>query len=371
MSRLTEEKIKELIPNLVPGTVFRDYTEAPFEIFGTKMVNGVFSKELIRVPMENSTGDGCDDLRHITTGVRIRFGTDARTLAVIGCTGDIMPFRMKNGFDIRVTYENGTIQSWHATRNGYTGVNGVVEGEKILFNDSATVYCARQMWLLPGEKEVEILFPHFGPSQWLEIGTEEKAALRAPRKYTVEKPVAFYGSSITQGISASRPASTYEAQVSHMLDCNYVNLGFSGCCKCQRPIVDYLKTLTLSAFVYDYDHNAPNCEYLQKTHEPTFLELREVYPDIPFVFMTKPDFLCNERDAAARRCIIYTTYSNALARGDRNVYFLDGETLFKKPGVDPSICTFDGCHPNDLGFWCMARSVASVLSKALGVPMVR
>jgi lysophospholipase L1-like esterase len=60
--------------------------------------------------------------------------------------------------------------------------------------------------------------------------------------------------------------------------------------------------------------------------------------------------------------VIYATYEKAKARGDNNVYFIDGETLFaicKKDG------TVDGTHPNDLGFYSMAEAIAPVLEQIL------
>ena len=47
--------------------------------------------------------------------------------------------------------------------------------------------------------------------------------------------------------------------------------------------------------------------------------------------------------------------------GDKNVYFIPGDEIFKIHGGDS--CTVDGCHPNDLGFMCMADAVSDVLDK--------
>ena len=60
--------------------------------------------------------------------------------------------------------------------------------------------------------------------------------------------------------------------------------------------------------------------------------------------------------------IIRTTYRKARASGDKNVYFIAGKTYFKK---DRENCMVDGCHPNDLGFWCMANAYGAVVEKLL------
>ena len=61
--------------------------------------------------------------------------------------------------------------------------------------------------------------------------------------------------------------------------------------------------------------------------------------------------------------IIFSTYRYALDHGDKNVYFIDGSMLFGE--ADGDACTVDGCHPNDLGFYRMARGLEPVLRKIL------
>ena len=115
----------------------------------------------------------------------------------------------------------------------------------------------------------------------------------------------------------------------------------------------------MSAFILDYDHNAPSEEHLLRTHEPFFRTIREAQPDLPIVIVSKPDFDTNPVINAARRDIIRATYDHAVASGDRHVAFVDGETLFGTS--DRDLCTVDGTHPNDLGFCRMAAALEPVL----------
>ena len=64
-----------------------------------------------------------------------------------------------------------------------------------------------------------------------------------------------------------------------------------------------------------------------------------------------------------RRDIIYKTYENAVAVGDKNVYFVDGGEIYREPGV--GACTVDNAHPNDLGFWFMANRIEKTLAEIL------
>ena len=70
-----------------------------------------------------------------------------------------------------------------------------------------------------------------------------------------------------------------------------------------------------------------------------------------------------DRMTIRRRDIVKATYENAVAKGDKNVYFIDGSDIFKIFGGDS--CTVDDCHPNDLGFMCMAEILIPYLRKVL------
>ncbi len=189
----------------------------------------------------------------------------------------------------------------------------------------------------------------------------DDARVEAPTPYSVG-PVMFYGSSITEGGCPAGPMNSYEAMLSRWLDMDFYNFGFSGSAKGELEMADYLATIPFTAFVYDYDHNAPDPAHLAATHEPFFLRMREHFPDMPILMMSKPDFE-NDDHAAQRRDIIRKTYENAKARGDQNVWFIDGETFFGTE--DRELCTVDRCHPNDLGFYRMAKTIRPVLEDML------
>ena len=118
----------------------------------------------------------------------------------------------------------------------------------------------------------------------------------------------------------------------------------------------------MSAFVYAYDHNAPTVEHLAATHEPMYLNIRATHPDIPVIFITRPGIRYNAEEIA-RREVVKTTYENARARGEK-VYFVDGETVFGIFGGDGG--SVDGCHPNDLGFACVAAALDPIFAEIYG-----
>ena len=66
-----------------------------------------------------------------------------------------------------------------------------------------------------------------------------------------------------------------------------------------------------------------------------------------------------------RAAVIKQTYLNAVEKGDRNVYFIDGEEFYGPE--ERYLCTIDGVHPNSLGFLRMANIIEPTLRKILEV----
>jgi hypothetical protein len=60
-----------------------------------------------------------------------------------------------------------------------------------------------------------------------------------------------------------------------------------------------------------------------------------------------------------RRDVVYDTYRFAREQGDKNVYYIDGASLFRN--VNEDMCTVDSTHPNDYGFYLMADAIESEL----------
>lgn len=210
-------------------------------------------------------------------------------------------------------------------------------------------------------EDVTIWFPRNEVIADVSVAIEDDAEIEAPSQYKYP-PILFYGSSITEGGCACRVTNVYNAIISQHLDTDYYNFGFSGCAKGELALADYINTIPMSIFVMDYDHNAPNVEHLAVTHEPFFKRIRENNPELPIVLMTRPNF-DHDITAFERREIIKNTYKNAVDSGDKNIYFIDGETFFGN--TDREFCTNDGCHPNDLGFYRMASVVEPVIKKIL------
>jgi hypothetical protein len=129
-----------------------------------------------------------------------------------------------------------------------------------------------------GKKEITVFLPLYGDVADIEIGLPEDAEVYKHTVYKHDLPVVFYGSSIIQGACASRAGRAYQSIISRKYDFNYINLGFSGAARAEDIIVDSMAGLEMSAFVSDYDHNAPNHEHLKNTHHRMYKKYAKGIP---------------------------------------------------------------------------------------------
>ena len=284
-----------------------------------------------------------------TAGGRLRFDTDSpfivlRAVPLNGCMTDHMAMTGIAGMDVYAgdTYK-GTARPGCKTRSVYEG----------------------RIELGPGRKTVTIGLPLYDGLEKLVIGLSKGSSLWPAPAYVNEKPVIYYGSSITQGGCASRPGNSYQGHITRWLDCDHINLGFSGNAKGEDSMAEYIAALRMSAFVYDYDHNAPTPEHLSNTHSRFFSCNRRAQPELPVIFISRPDCEANPAETPLRREIIKATYDCAVEQGDKKVWFIDGFDLFGSK--DRDACTVDGSHPNDLGFYRMAQTILPVLKQALSI----
>lgn len=343
------------LPESVPLDIrFLDPREEPFSIWGLAPNDqGVYS----RLPLDflPECSEGVQALAAHLAGGCVRFSTDADHLAVLWTLTD--PTNMP-----------------HFTASGQSGLqlfeesdDGIFHVKNLLPAMNAGLGCKEQQssyFPLPGGlRHYALYLPLYNGLKELLIGVAPGTQVLPGRTPRIEKPVLFYGSSITQGGCASKAGSCYSTILCRRLDAAQVNLGFSGNGKGEANMAEYIASIPMSVFVMDYDHNAPNAVHLEKTHEPFYRIIRKAQPELPIVMVTRPDFERVKQNAIEHREVVRATYQKALAEGDQNVYFVDGETFFGKQERD--LCTVDDSHPNDIGFLRMADGLEPVLRSIL------
>lgn len=348
------KKIEEVDKNLkVENNIYKNnltftnVLEKPFEIFGVFYENGKFR----RMPetIAKSVSEGVYYLHANTSGGRVRFKTDSTCIAITAKMENIarmshFPLTGSAGFDLYYKEDNrehffGTFVPPYTIEDSFEA--------KLQFDEQKL-------------REITINFPLYSDVKELLIGIENNSELCSPDAYKYDKPVVYYGSSITQGGCASRPGNAYPAILSRKFNCDYINLGFSGNGKGELEIAEYIANLDMMMFVYDYDHNAPNKEHLEKTHKRMFEIVRSKQPKIPIIMISSVTMERFIDDVESRKKIIHNTFESAYNNGDKDVYFIDGSTMFNNYNDGGTV---EGCHPNDYGFNCMANTIAETMKK--------
>ncbi len=334
------------------GLKFYNANEAPFKLYGVFYDGERFRRmpsEVDRAVKEESGGIAISSKD--TAGGRIRFATNSPYIT-IKCRWSLlgamshMALTGSSGFDLYI-YENGKEE-----------YNGTFRPE--LANAQSGYSSTKDLGETKKDRIININFPLYNELEELYIGIKEGSTLSEAPDYKYEKPIVYYGSSITQGGCASRPGMSYQAIITRKYDINHINLGFSGRARGERAMAEYIAGLNMSAFVLDYDYNAPTAEHLKATHERFYKIIREKNPTLPIIIMSAPTKKKGGEWWKNREAIIEQTYENALISGDRNVYFISGCELM--PDNDGTV---DTCHPNDYGFACMASRLSKVIETIL------
>lgn len=338
---MSDNKFVEVDRNMVvetslgePDIQFYDVRQAPFELYGLyrPQTEDVFK----RLPddVAAATSAGVRRLALHTAGGRVRFATDSDYIA-IKC---VMPYVTKyshfpltgtSAFDLYEDTEGGCryrgcfIPPVTST-DGYESLLriGSWDGLRKTETDGS-----------PRMRYFTINFPSYNAVTSLYIGLRSGARLEGGRHYINDRPVVYYGSSITQGGCASHAGNCYQNIIARRTGLDYINLGFSGNGRAEDSIVDYMAGLDMLAFVSDYDHNAPNVDHLRTTHQRMYERIRAAHPDIPYIMLSRPDFDAKYDDSVARRSVVIETYRHARSLGDRHVYYIDGQGIFRGPEI--------------------------------------
>ena len=327
---------------------FYDAEQAPISLYGVFREGDSF----VRMPrhIAQRVSERVAVRNEHTAGGRIRFVTDSSRIVVIAAVapGGGMPhfaYTGVSGFDLYASKEGAMrYQGTIVPPLDHTGsIHGVVD---LMTKESRTI---------------QINMPLYNSVRKVYIGLERGSTLLAAEPLR-GLPVVYYGSSITQGGCASRPGNSYQAIIHQNLKTDYLNLGFSGSALAEETMMEYIAALPMSVFVYDYDHNAPDAEFLKKTHYSGYRTVRTAQPDVPIAILSRPKYRLTPEEEERRR-IIRASYDRAIAEGDRRVYYIDGTELLE-PGMEDHALV-DNCHPADIGFFSMAKRIGPLIRRMI------
>ena len=221
--------------------------------------------------------------------------------------------------------------------------------------------------LIPGNREYMMYLPLRNNVTALEIGVTKGAKVTpGSQRRPGSKPIVFYGTSITHGISASRSGMTHVAILGRMLDREVINLGFSGNGKMEPEVTKFVAEIDAEAFVLDC---LPNMN-AKEVHERTVVcvtTLRAAHPKTQILlvedrnygnsFLVESRRKHNDENHEALR----EEYAKLQKNKVPGVFYLKGEHLVGLDGEG----LIDGSHPTDLGFMRQATEFHKVLVKML------
>lgn len=320
-------------------------TAAPFDRLPAR------AEKLVREPVWRLSRD--------SSGMCVRFVTDATkivarwTLTSPDLAMVHMPATGVSGLDLYVRDDDGAWR-WVAIGRPTKVDNAAALVENIPAKS--------REWLL--------YLPLYNGVKNVEIGLPPDATLSRcePRSAARQRPILFYGTSITHGACASRPGMTHVAQVGRRLEWPVVNLGFSGNGRMEPELAELLSELDPAVYVLDC---LPNIDAEQVTErvEPFVRRLRAARPDTPILLVEDrnyPDgFLLQRRRErnAGSQAALRAAFARLQADGVAGLYYLEGARLLGPDGDD----TVDGSHPTDLGFTRQADAFEAALRPILGL----
>jgi hypothetical protein len=223
--------------------------------------------------------------------------------------------------------------------------------------------------LVPGKREYILYLPLYNGTKFVELGIPATNIMeKAPPWGAGErKPIVFYGTSILQGLSASRPGMVHSAILGRKFNWPTINLGFSGNGKMEPEMADLLAELDPSVYVIDCLPNM-DAEEIKARVEPLVGKLRAAHPNVPIVLVEdrtlQDSFLIAGRMEwyhLKDRAELKAAYDRLQKAGVKNLHYIPGEHLFGDDGEG----SVDGSHPTDLGFTRQAEIFAKVLEPFL------
>ena len=199
-------------------------------------------------------------------------------------------------------------------------------------------------------REYKMYLPLYDGVTNLEIGIDSLSKIEKPSR-TIQKPIVFYGTSITQGGCASRPGMVYTSIISRKLNVECLNFGFSGNGRMEKPVAELLSGIDASCYVIDCTANMSPTE-VHENAMPLVEIIRNKHPATPIIFVEctffEKAFLedttrnnINERNKA-----LHTEYEKMVKSGVSNIYYINNKGTL---GYDHE-ATVDGVHFTDLGF---------------------
>lgn len=299
-----------------------------------------------------------------TAGESLQFYTNSKRIVVRytlaeGHSFPHMPATGKSGVDLYAYDEHGK-EKWCAARYSFADTT------RFSFE---TLFYDKPMHSLG--YEYHLYLPPYNTVKWMEIGVDSAAFFRFIEP-SVEKPIIAYGTSITQGACASRPAMIWSTIVSREMQTPLVNLGFSGNGLLAQGILDVIKQTPAKAVILDCMPNLSTRDEKEITDLVinAVREIRSAQPNVPILIVdhlgyphsTMIDGFQQRTDNSIKA---QSSAINQLkAEGVHGVHYLTYDEI----GM-PQDATVEAIHPSDFGMRVYADAYIKKLREILSEPI--
>lgn len=217
--------------------------------------------------------------------------------------------------------------------------------------------------------EYVIYFPLYDGIEDFSVKVDSGAVITkgSPEVINANRRIVAYGTSILQGGCASRTGMAATNIIGRELNCEVVNLGFSGEGKQDTYVARAMATIPdVDVFLLD---PVPNCtEMMCDTLTYNFVKtLRALRPDVPIVMLEGPIYPYARYDSFFGKYLpkknnaFRRNYERLKAENPNNLYYVTPEGL-DGPEDDGTV---DGIHLTDLGFLHYANKMIPILRPLL------
>jgi lysophospholipase L1-like esterase len=298
--------------------------------------------------------DAVWNLARNTSGMSVRFETDATAiyLRLVLTSPRLamahMPASGVSGLDLYGRLETGGWRWLQSHRPSEPAFEGELQRD-----------------IAPGRRLYQLYLPLYNGVKSLAIGVSKSAAF-APVAPRDDKPILFYGTSITQGASASRPGMSFVNILGRRLDRPMLNFGFSGNGRMEIEVGKFLAELDPAIFVIDCVANTDAGQIIDRC-PPLVKHLRAAHPQTPILLLDERTwdnaplmpYLAERHRAKA--AALRQAYELLRADGVEHLHFRKGDDVLGHDGE----ATTDGSHPNDLGMMRYADAIEPDLRRLL------
>jgi len=300
---------------------------------------------------------------HSTSGIRVEFSTDAQSIQIFS---KITKIKHRENFS-----------------NMAQGCMDLLVDGKFWVNYYPRWHCPDRI-IFPNDHllhRISLVFPNYAGLilHKIVLHNVENLSNRIPPFLLENKPIVYYGTSITQGGCASRPALAYSHQLSEIFCMNYVNLSISGQARGEPEMARFIASFKHAAlFILDWGANLiepPWKGLLEERYEQFWRIIFEQNPHIPILFVGLQNYSYDVSSEPAfrsyiqqKRDFIKNTALKACheinSKSNRKKFdFLDGTSIINTSTLG---MTLDGVHPNDLGHKIYAELLEWKIIELLG-----